>query len=971
MSSKLTHLVPLCLVLAAATVARGVTVTVGTDADTYVSDATPHGDAAFVFLHNTQNAVAYLRFDLSDLNILTVQSATLTVAVSGGAPRNDNLVAGRFVLHGLDNVAGNTTQDWGEMTLSSENVGAEWSTNAGEPLINTTNLDGTVAGITETVENVAGLDYWVAGSRIVTVTGDSLVQFIQSRVDDGGLVTLLVEFPGGGSARGFGLASKEFEDETLRPRLELEVVVGARTAAIKPSPEDGATDVSRDTALTWEPGAFAATHNVYFSASFDDVNSASADALVSQGQTASTYEPAGSLAYGQTYYWRIDEVNGAPDFTVYDGVVWSFTVEPLSYPLANVMASASIPSDATKGPENLVNASGLNEAGQHSTTDTDMWLGDAVAGDPAWVQFDFDGLYKLHEMHIWNYNMSYEFVLGFGVKDVTIEYAADANDWTTLGDFEIAQGTSLADYTGMVLDLGGIAARRVRMNIHNNRGGSTQYGLSEVAFSYIPVYAREPVPASGATDVDPSVVLGWRAGREAASHQVYFDTDPNAVADGTTLLDTATTNTYDLGTLDLGTTYYWKIAEVNEAETPTTWISEVWSFSTPESIVVEDFETYTDDEGNHIYETWTDGYGVPTNGSVVGHDNAPYAERTTVFGGRQSMPFYYGEDGATVSEATRTFDTPQDWTAAGVQTLVLYFRGNLTNAAGQLYLKVNGTRLDFPGSAASLAAPLWKQWNIDLTALGNAAANVRTVTLGISGSGAGLLYVDDVRLYKAAPAPAEPAADPGAASLAALYAMEDSLNDGSGNNRNGTAEIGASFGDGPTGYGKALTLDGVSGYATVPVGTLVASLNSATFAAWVNYAGAGGNWQRIFDFGTGTDVYTFLTPSGAGGLRFAITTAAGGGESVMTAPSALATGWHHVAVTIEAASGEMLLYLDGAVVTSSTTDTLPSALGNTTQNWLGRSQYTADPYFNGSIDDFRIYSRALSAGEVRYLVGDR
>jgi hypothetical protein len=101
-------------------------------------------------------------------------------------------------------------------------------------------------------------------------------------------------------------------------------------------------------------------------------------------------------------------------------------------------------------------------------------------------------------------------------------------------------------------------------------------------------------------------------------------------------------------------------------------------------------------------------------------------------------------------------------------------------------------------------------------------------------------------------------------------------------------------------------------------------------------------------------------------MRFAITTAAGAGESMLTAPEMLPAGWHHVAVVINGTSRTMQLYLDGAVVVSGTTNTLPSNLGNTTQNWLGRSQYP-DPYFNGSLDDFRIYSRALSSAEVAWL----
>jgi hypothetical protein len=340
------------------------------------------------------------------------------------------------------------------------------------------------------------------------------------------------------------------------------------------------------------------------------------------------------------------------------------------------------------------------------------------------------------------------------------------------------------------------------------------------------------------------------------------------------------------------------------------------------------------------------------------------------------MPLRYGQNGATTSETTMTLPAAQDWTAGSATTLVLYFHGNLGNAAAQLYVKVNnGAPINYPGSPASLAAPLWKQWNIDLTTLGNTAKSVGMLTIGVAGSGTGMLYIDDIRLYREAPPLPEPAVDPGTANLVALYAMEDNVNDGSGNGRNGTAQVGSSFGTGPTGYGKAIVFDGTSGYVDLPIGTLIQSLTSATFATWVNWAGTGGAWSRIFDFGTGIEVNMWLTPNAAGGPRFAITTSGSVGESRLTGQARLpGGGWHHVAVAIDGATSEMQLYVDGAVVASGPTSVLPADLGNTTQNWIGRSQYAeqyGDPYLDGSVDDFRIYNRALSGPEIRCLVGDR
>ncbi len=102
-------------------------------------------------------------------------------------------------------------------------------------------------------------------------------------------------------------------------------------------------------------------------------------------------------------------------------------------------------------------------------------------------------------------------------------------------------------------------------------------------------------------------------------------------------------------------------------------------------------------------------------------------------------------------------------------------------------------------------------------------------------------------------------------------------------------------------------------------------------------------------------------------MRLAITTGGGGGESLIDSTDTLSTGWHHVAAVVE--PGSMQIYLDGMVVASGSTSVVPSDLGKTTNNWLGRSQYSADGYFMGSLDDFRIYDYALSDAEIAWLSG--
>jgi hypothetical protein len=226
--------------------------------------------------------------------------------------------------------------------------------------------------------------------------------------------------------------------------------IGPRpTKAKSPVPANEATDVSRDVILTWEPSKFAQTHDVYFGTAFDDVNNAGRgnpmDVLASQDQTATTYDP-GRLELGQTYYWRIDEVNGPPDFTVYEGSVWSFTTEPVGYAIENVTVTASSSNQADTGPENTINGSGLDANDLHSKEPTDMWLSN-IEPLGAWIEFQFDKVYKLHEMWVWNSNQMIESALGLGCKDVSIEYSLDGTDYTPLGTTaEFARAPGMPGY---------------------------------------------------------------------------------------------------------------------------------------------------------------------------------------------------------------------------------------------------------------------------------------------------------------------------------------------------------------------------------------------------------------------------------------------------------------------------------------------------------------------------------------------
>ncbi len=201
--------------------------------------------------------------------------------------------------------------------------------------------------------------------------------------------------------------------------------------------------------------------------------------------------------------------------------------------------------------------------------------------------------------------------------------------------------------------------------------------------------AAEPIPADGAVDEDMSLSLSWRPGDCAVTHDVYFGenfddvneasrTDPRGVLVSQNQKGTIYESP---GFLEFAQTYYWRVDEFNDAEPNSPWKGTTWTFTIIDHFVVEDFEDYNDYSPDVIFESWLDGYEVPTNGALIGHDadfskGEHIVETTVVRGGTQSMPYYYNNVGTvTYSEAERAFSPAQDWTREGVGVLSLWFRG--------------------------------------------------------------------------------------------------------------------------------------------------------------------------------------------------------------------------------------------------------------------------------------------------------
>ncbi len=753
-------------------------------------------------------------------------------------------------------------------------------------------------------------------------------------------------------------------------------------AADAPSPPDKAIDVPQDASLAWAAGPYPGTHDVYLGTAFADVNTASRtdkkNVLASQGQADASFDPPGMLAFGQTYYWRIDEVNKSADGTIFKGDVWSFTVEPYGYPVKPAKATASS-AQAGMGPENTINGAGLT-GDLHGVEPTTMWMSAGVK--PNWIQYEFDKAYKLNDLQVWNSNQLIESLLGFGAKTVTIETSLDGTTWTPLANVpEFGRGPGAADYAAnTTVNFGGVEAKFVKLTINASWGGlAPQTGLAEVRFTYVPVQAFGPQPASAASGVSVDTTLNWRPGRGAASHKILFGADANAVANGTVAAKTVTNHSFAPDSLNLATTYYWRVDEVNAA---VTYPGTVWSFTTATFKVVDDFESYTDKAGEEVFSIWIDGFAdnYKSSGSTVGLDTAvggTYCETTIIHGGRQAMPLRYDNSKAPISEAVRTFDKPQDWTASGVKSLSLWFQGTAGNG-GQLYVKINGTKVPYDGAAGNLAKSLWIPWNIDLSKVAGNLSKVTSLTMGIEGAGAkGTLYIDDIRLYPKTPEYYTPA-DPGKTNLKALYTFEGNVNDMSGNGLNGTLKLGTLVASGRPEGGSALKVD-KAGY--VDLGnppSLDFGTGDWTVTAWFKTAMKGtGDTNQGTIYAKGGDStagkrYVLIMSQNTEGV---VTLVCDDDVTRYDANSKTLTNddqWHFVAGQREGRT--IRIFIDGQV---EGTTTLPAGynLAGTSQRnaYIGASTYQPDghlyKFFGGLIDDVRLYDRALSVGEIMWLAG--
>jgi hypothetical protein len=752
----------------------------------------------------------------------------------------------------------------------------------------------------------------------------------------------------------------------------------AYTIASNPTPGSGATDVLATSTLSWTAGTGTVKQDVYFG-----TNAASLT-KVATGQVASTYAP--KMALGTTYYWRVDEVNtGGKTLT---GDLWNFTTEPFSYVMTGtVTATASSVGAGSGAASTTTDKSGMT-GDTAGTAVTSMWVTSNKDANVPWIKYQFDNLYKLDQMWVWNFNSEDEPDYGFGIKDAKIEYSTDGTAWTVLYDtLPLQDGTGLVGYAcNNKVDMKKVAAKYVRISGLSNFGGLKSYGLSEVRFYWIPAFATAQVPANNTTGVRPDVVLNWRPGRSATQQKIYFGTNQTAVTNGNVVPFMTTDTFFVPGELPLdGTSYYWRVDEVNPKDTPSVWTGSVMRFATATYLVVDDMESYSGDTAHNkgIYQAWADGRNSSKNGSTVGNATAPFVETSVVHTGSGSMPFYFNNTTAKpTSEATLTFATPQNWLIGGIQTLTMWVRPDVNNVAGQkLYVKFDGVKMA-PAFGGSLTVagpvPTWQQWNIDLAYAQNVLIggldSVSTFTIGVEGLGKGLIYIDDIRLYKSAPAVAK-ATDPGTTGILAYYKMEGDVKDSSGKANDGTIVSAPTFVSGLAAFSKALKFNGTSD--CVDLGNKdIWNFTGGSFSIslWANVGAWGSAWGHVMMGNRGEDSKGWQIRRGSStGVCF--TTRGVGGTDDLTGVAPALNQWVNIVCSYDNVLGVKNLYVNGELSATSNT-TVGAKLTVTTHNtYIGcraNSGNTAgESFFTGMLDEVRVYTRALTAGEASYLAGNR
>ncbi|MHC4212100.1 MAG: LamG domain-containing protein [Planctomycetota bacterium] len=532
--------------------------------------------------------------------------------------------------------------------------------------------------------------------------------------------------------------------------------------------------------------------------------------------------------------------------------------------------------------------------------------------------------------------------------------------------------------------------------------------------------AWSPNPINGQMDVSLDPNMTWKAGDSAETHDLYFGTDLDAVTDANSVVQLGVyignyaidANIYNpVVDFPMGTTYYWRVDEVNTSDVNSPWKGNIWSFTTSKFLVIDDFESYIKPPDN-LWYTWENPHWTGSFAETGVHPFDP------VNRGNQSMKYGYDitEYGwAFYAEVERWFASPQDWDSTGVKMLTLSFYGhpdNDANSSEQMSIGLedsdSNSFIDYDGDMNDIKIAEWQEWNIalsDFTGVDMTDVRAMYIRFGdayaVSAGGSGTVYMDDIRLYPPKCVPSEgPAYDwsgncivdfgdvkiMGSEWLKTddLVAVSEPLtgpvghwemdegdsntvSDSSGSNYHGTAEGSYSWVTGKIG---SWAIDFTGGKVVVTDDGNTPLLNPASevsITAWVNYSQAPDGYKarvivKGIDDGDGESYG--LQVSEDDEPSFLVRDSNHGNHELDSGKTLVHDEWMHLAGVYD--GNDIKVYVNGGLAASNGSASGMLLLQDVNDLAIGDA-VDVDREFPGAVDDARVYDYGLTDAEVAYI----
>jgi hypothetical protein len=520
--------------------------------------------------------------------------------------------------------------------------------------------------------------------------------------------------------------------------------------------------------------------------------------------------------------------------------------------------------------------------------------------------------------------------------------------------------------------------------------------------------AQYPQPPHNEQNVEIDTDLSWTESSIADpvnGQDVYFGEDSFAVRNadtaGAQYKGSQSGTTFDPGILDFDTNYFWRIDQVDD---PNVYKGDLWRFDTANFITLDGFENYDTSE-NLITSVWQT-TGTASISLATDFDNS----------GSQSMKIDYNNSAGQVAEV---FMTPPktNWPGYNVDALVLYFHGIETNTAQQLYITVSDSSQSLTVNYAEDADVIsedwqdWIQWNIDLADFsGIDLSDVSNITVGISGTGSGTVYIDDIRLYpircRGELVPGDMDGDCEAGSFELEELIENWLTEGvtvsasapsdpcnprlwyKFDSGSGTkaADSSSYARDGSISGSGYWSTDGINGSncisfdgsqeVTVPVEAFATVDDAVTVTCWIKDASPvqPPQYSTLFHgtpaSGGGAVILRAFVPDSDGdvGIQAGSNgTAVDGVQWLSKDPDDWRTDWNHYAFVKDSVNGLLRIYHNGVLVAEDEESSYSFSEGFA-DFFIGDASWGGQGFI-GKVDDFRIYDYPLSQSEVIWIYG--